>query len=216
MFLCCDFSASHAQVLTPAPSDYSLYSISLTNRNSVIFGVQACSDALVAFSEMPQVFSFNVTELWIGANSNTMSLLRRDNETDLAHFTPGILHCNYSTMFWIEWSVQMVSFGVGSIVGNERIFRWNTPPAYSLHFSSMSIATSNGRVGTWDFRQNKGLIISASLRNNGFMSMFILNCAFASSYVSFKFSLQSTTKYSVFVCRSRRRLLLLKPVNKYF
>jgi hypothetical protein len=129
----------------------------------VAFSVQACSDALVAFSEIPQIISFNVTELWIGANSNTLSLLRRDNVTELAHSTPGILHCNHSAMFWIEWSIQAVSFGAGPIVGDERIFRWNTPPGYSLHFSSMSIATTDGRIGTWDFRQGKGTVRSASL-----------------------------------------------------
>ena len=68
--------------------------------------------------------------------------------------TEDILNCNISRYFWIGWEGGHVQVGQGRTVGNNILVKAMIGGWQGL--TGMSISTSGGRQGVWEFTQHDG------------------------------------------------------------
>ena len=130
---------------------YGSLQYSLTDQMEMILGIQACRDASIALSEIPGILAHHTYELVIGAGDNTQTILKRGvrGTTVFTSITPGILDCQHSLIFWTTWNSNSISFGKGSVVGQNRVlyYRDNSFP----QISALSVMTPPTVRGVWGF-----------------------------------------------------------------
>jgi len=152
-FLFCYRSVSAIEHVTTEEDDrYGFFLLSLTDKSEVTFSVTACKEAHVILTQIPGIFKYRSYELLIGTLENTETwLVRSDDGAFLGWaITLGILNCQLRRFFWISWTINSLSFGRGTIPGQNRILYHNDYyPGHTLN--SLSVRTPAGVRGVWGF-----------------------------------------------------------------
>ena len=105
-------------------------SVTVPGRSDVVFGVQACSDAVITLASLPGNARVAGYLLIIGADDNSVTFLRRDNQQSpqVEHVsTPGILSCDETRFFWVSWREGRIKLGRGLHKDNDVIINWMDP-----------------------------------------------------------------------------------------
>ncbi len=134
--------------------------ISLHDKTSITFYVNAKNDANIALSENNIDGSqahedLNVYEIVIGGWLNKASSVceeKRGPEKCKAS-TPEILTPGVAQPFWISWDNGNIRFGREHQVGYDVICEWHDPTPRTINY--LSITTRLGSDGKWIFH-NKG------------------------------------------------------------
>jgi len=143
---------SSVQHVTDADGDiYGSLQYSLTDKMELIIGVHACRDATIALSEIPGILAHRTYELVIGANDNTQTILKRGVKGAAIFIaeTPGILDCQTSRILWATWNKDGISFGKGSVVGQNRVLFYKDVAFHQI--SALSVMTPLTVRGVWGF-----------------------------------------------------------------
>jgi hypothetical protein len=147
-----------ARAYTTASQGYQTVHRSLLDARETVFKVRSASDAKVALLSVPGSFKAPSYEITIGAEQNTLTVLRcRSFSGDVVFDvdTAGILSVEELRPFWISWVNGTVSFGVGEVVGYGRRLRFQDPdPTYRKYVHSLAVASGPGTSAEWEFGQN--------------------------------------------------------------
>src|SRR5688572_20733479 len=120
-----------------------------THKQSFAFEVVACKDAIISLSNGTHY----LVEVVIGAEENTKSYIK-SLEGEAIHVeksTIGILNCDSTREFWIQFLYDYLIFGQGSI--NEVVILEAFIPY--LVVETLSISTKGVR-GIWTLNQQSG------------------------------------------------------------
>jgi hypothetical protein len=135
--------------------DYFTLHRSLLDTQQTTFKVKSASDAKVALLSVPSNFKAPSYELIIGADQNTVTILRCKSISGDVVFeidTPDILNSNELRPFWVSWVNGTIEFGKGDIFGMNRLLKFSDPdPTYRKHVHSLAVASALDAVGEWEF-----------------------------------------------------------------
>jgi hypothetical protein len=125
-------------------------------QQSIALKVRACSDARILLARYFSVTDYDVYEIVIGANGNTISLIRVgiDGTVLIQQNTNNILHCTYGQWIWVDWS-SGISVGTGPLVGDLEFLTVTSLPS-KFDISAVTIATGQGAEGFWEFTSVPG------------------------------------------------------------
>ncbi|KAL8603099.1 hypothetical protein ACOMHN_046012 [Nucella lapillus] len=127
----------------------------LTNRTSLVFSIQACSDAHLALSSgLNLTFSPQAVEIVIGAGLNTNQQIRGCLLSCLlSHKMETLISCNTTTTFWVSWknttTTTNITLGLGEEVGSGSHISANL--GNYLKVKHISIASYGSIRGSWIF-----------------------------------------------------------------
>ena len=131
--------------------DYDQVWLSVLDQESIVFRVRACGEAHIGLARYPGISNVEMYEVVIGGWTNTKSAIRRmlQGALEAELDETGILHCNQSRTFWINWPGGRIAFGRGSIVGQREMLYWQDPNPRLIN--GLGFTTSRGFIGTWEF-----------------------------------------------------------------
>lgn len=122
--------------------------LTVTGRTNAVFSVKACTDAHVALSEIPGLFTTNTYEIIIGGYGNAESKIRLGRDTELkSESTPQILNCNDFRYFWVSWAGGVIEMGSGLYVGQSQVIRYVNPNPFLIN--GLSLSTLEVTDGVW-------------------------------------------------------------------
>ena len=135
---------------TGSDSTYGNILISRVDANQVVFRVMACSDAQVALSQLPGIFTHYTYELLVGVESNSKTILKSaiGGATLTEVDSPQILDCQSERAFWISWKFGELSFGKGSVPEQGRMLYYQNSADWH-DINALSFLTPAGTVGRW-------------------------------------------------------------------
>jgi len=143
------------QLKSSASGDTSAW-VTVDERRSIVFKVQACADAHIALSSQLGLSIQHTYEVVLGGWQNSRSAIRNKTQgmdwTDVS--TPDILHCDEMRSFWISWEYGLIMVGKGSKVGKNEVMHWLDPAPYSVH--AISVSTGYESSGLWEFSSTEG------------------------------------------------------------
>ena len=122
--------------------------LTVTGRTNAVFSVKACTDAHVALSEVPGLFTTKTYEIIIGGYSNAYSKIRLGRDIDLkTEYTQNILNCNEFRYFWVSWKDGIIEMGAGLVVGSGQVIRYQNPEPFLIN--GFGISTVEVTDGVW-------------------------------------------------------------------
>lgn len=149
---------SAIQVMTPDAKHNEQFWLTYNEPlNFIYFSVEACSNALISLAEVPFNLAAGSFEIELGVNSNAESVIRVNN-TEISRVpSPGILHCNESRIFWVDWRFGHLNIGTGNDVMENGILGYDD---LEFEVSALSFATHEGQQGTWTLIHATGIRLS--------------------------------------------------------
>jgi Farnesoic acid 0-methyl transferase len=135
---------------------------STVDDKTIVFRVQACSDAHILLAQYFMTTDYGVYEIVLGTNSNRQSVIRNGlgGPVLVEQNTDNVLQCGYSQWFWIDWS-RGISVGSGYQVGDSQILNLDEVPDGNFDVKYIAVATGQNVQGDWDFTSVPGILESS-------------------------------------------------------
>lgn len=143
------------EINTPDSDSYDSFWMTVYDDHSLVFTVQACSNAQLILCELPGIAGSNCFEYVIGYNQNKETILRKGKGGQVVSTvsSPNVLNCNDLKALWVSWSDNIIAFGRGITAGVSRIL--NYKDTSQLKINAFSVATV-GVTAHWQFHEVDG------------------------------------------------------------
>ncbi|XP_071102907.1 protocadherin gamma-A1-like [Haliotis cracherodii] len=158
---------SFIEVTTSKSGSFSLANekgVTVADRNSILFTVKACSDAVIVLSDIASISDNqgNYFLLMIGKSGNSSQVMDSCFTCPRTKVVPGkFVDCNVAKPFWLHWDgTGLFEFGKGRVIGRETSLTMNgRKGTYMTNF--LQITSTGSTPAVFSFEKDRPLTFTS-------------------------------------------------------